>query len=49
MTSGEGIKLALKIFKEVQEDDFSIDRFDAGILEKGKIEKLSGKEIEDKK
>ena len=49
MTSGEGIKLALEIFKEVQEDDFSIDRFDAGILEKGKIEKLSGKEIEDKK
>jgi len=46
MSSKEGIKLALKIFKEVQEDDFSIDRFDVGILEDGKIGKLSGKEIE---
>lgn len=46
MNSKEGIKLALKIFKEVQEDDFSIDRFDVGILEDGKIGKLSGKEIE---
>ncbi len=45
MTSKEGIKLALKIFKEVQENDFSIDRFDVGILEEGKIGKLSGKEI----
>ncbi len=45
MTSSEGIKLALEIFKEVQGDDFSVDRFDAGILSKGKIEKLSGKEL----
>ncbi|MCK4650206.1 archaeal proteasome endopeptidase complex subunit alpha [Candidatus Pacearchaeota archaeon] len=46
MTSSEGIKLALEIFKEVQGDDFSVDRFDVGILSKGKIEKLSGKELE---
>ena len=49
MTSGEGVKLALEIFKEIQGDDFSINRFDAGILEgdsKGvKIKKLSGKEL----
>ena len=48
MTSHEGIELALKIFKEVQGDNFLIDRFDAGILEKGKIENLSGKEIENR-
>jgi proteasome alpha subunit len=42
----EAIKIILKIFKEVQGDDYSIDRFDAGVLEKGKIVKLSGKEIE---
>ncbi len=46
MSSKEGIKLALEIFKEIQGDDFNVDRFDAGILSKGKIEKLSGKELE---
>lgn len=46
MSSKEGIKLALEIFKKVQEDNFSNDRFDVGILSKGKIEKLSGKELE---
>ena len=48
MTSGEGIKLALKIFRETQGDDFCIDRFDVGILSEKKIEKLSGKEIENR-
>lgn len=46
MTIKEAIRMVLKIFKEIQGDDYSIDRFDAGILEKGKIIKLSGKEIE---
>jgi len=46
MSSKEGIKLALEIFKEVQGDEFDVNRFDAGILSKGKIEKLSGKELE---
>ena len=50
LTSGEGIKLALEIFKEVQGDDFSIERFDGGILSeiggKPKIVKKSGKELE---
>jgi proteasome alpha subunit len=46
MTSSEGLKLALKIFKEVQGEDFDISRFDAGILSKGKIVKKSGKELE---
>lgn len=46
MTTGEGLKLALKIFKNVQGEDFDISRFDAGILSKGKIVKKSGKELE---
>ena len=46
MTSGEGIKLALRIFKEVQGEDFSIGRFDVGILSEKGIEKKSGKELE---
>ncbi|MFA5060805.1 MAG: archaeal proteasome endopeptidase complex subunit alpha [Candidatus Pacearchaeota archaeon] len=46
LTIKEAIKIIFKIFKEIQGDDYSIERFDAGILEKGKIVKLSGKEIE---
>jgi len=46
LTSGEGIKLALEIFKEVQGDDFNINRFDVGILDKKGIERKSGKELE---
>jgi len=32
----EAVKLALKIFKEVQGEDFDVNRFDVGILEKDK-------------
>ena len=47
MTTKEGITLALKIFKDIQSDEYDIERFDAGILKPGKdIEKASGKEIE---
>jgi len=46
MTSKEAIKLAIKIFKDIQGDEFHIERFDAGILENGKITKLSGKKLE---
>jgi len=36
LTAGEATRLALDIFKEVQGDDFSEDRFDIGVLgEKG--------------
>jgi len=49
MTNSEGIKLALEIFKEVQGEDFSINRFDIGILGKSadgpKIVKKSGSEV----
>ena len=46
MSVKDGLKLALNIFKEVQGDEYSIDRFDAGILEMGKpLQKLSGKEL----
>ncbi|MBT7102648.1 archaeal proteasome endopeptidase complex subunit alpha [archaeon] len=49
LTSDEGIKLALEIFKEVQGDDFNIERFDAGILSevegKARIVKKSGNEL----
>lgn len=46
MTSKEGLKFALDVFKEAQGDDFDIERFDAGVLSEGKIEKLSGKELQ---
>ncbi len=49
MSADEGIKMALEIFKEVQGDDFSVERFDAGILSevggKAKIVKKSGNEL----
>jgi proteasome alpha subunit len=47
LTSKEGLKLVLDIFREVQGDAFDIGRFDAGILSKGEkgaeILKISGK------
>jgi len=47
MTVREGIQLALEIFKEIQGENFSIDRFDAGIIgEDKKIRKVSGRELE---
>ena len=49
LSSNEGVKLALEIFKEVQGDEYDIERFDVGILEevggKAKIVKKSGKEL----
>ncbi len=47
MTLKEGIKLALDIFKEIQGEEFSLDRFDAGIIGADKkIKKVSGAELE---
>jgi len=46
LSPSEAIKLALTIFKEIQGEEFNINRFDAGIVEKDKIRKLSGKELE---
>jgi len=40
------VRLALDIFKEIQGEDYNIERFDVGILKKGELIKLSGKEIE---
>mgnify|MGYP000732999708 CR=1 FL=1 len=48
MTTGEGVKLALEIFKEIQGEEFNINRFDIGILENSKIQKISGKDLEHK-
>ncbi len=45
LSSSEGLRLALDIFKEVQGEDFDIKRFDAGVLEKGKILKMSRENI----
>jgi len=54
MTSEEGIKVALEIFKEIQGNDFSANGFDVGILSskddsgepsEGKVEKRSGSEF----
>ena len=46
LSSREAIKLGLDIFKEVQGDEFNVDKFDVGIVKEGKIEKISGKELE---
>ena len=46
LSSEEGLKLALDIFREVEGDAFDIGRFDAGILSEGKIVKKSGKSLE---
>jgi len=45
MSSKEGIKLALDIFKEVQGSDYEVDRFDVCVLSEGSIKRLSGKDI----
>jgi len=45
MSSADGIKLALDIFREIQGNEYNVDRFDVGILSEGKIEKKSGKEL----
>ncbi|MFH0808833.1 MAG: archaeal proteasome endopeptidase complex subunit alpha [archaeon] len=49
LTAKEGLKLVLDVFREVEGDEFDVERFDAGILsrDEGKvlIVKLSGKEL----
>ncbi len=46
LTSEQAVKLALEIFKEIQEESFEKERFDVIILKKGsKIEKKSGKDF----
>ena len=46
LSSGEAVRLALDIFKEIQGGEYHIDRFDVGILKKGELIRLSGKELE---
>jgi len=46
MTLKESINLSLEIFREVQRDKFNIEKFDIGILEKGSVRKVSGRDIE---
>ena len=46
LSSHDAIKLGLSIFKEIQGEEFSIDRFDVGIIKEGKIKKISGSELE---
>lgn len=45
LSSREGLKLALDIFREIEGDSFDVERFDAGILSEGKIVKVSGKDL----
>ena len=47
LSKKKAVELALEIFKEVQRDNFSVENFDAGILEEGKITKVSGRKLED--
>ncbi len=44
MSSDEGIKMALDVFKEVQGEKFKEDHFDIGILEKGQSLKINKKD-----
>jgi len=47
LTIKEGIKLVLDIFKNIQGDDFDLERFELGYIEnkEQKIKKLEGKDI----
>jgi proteasome alpha subunit len=46
MTCDEGVKLALKIFKDLQGDEYSKERFDVGIIRSDKkIVKKTGKDF----
>jgi hypothetical protein len=50
MSVEQGVRLALDIFKEILDENFDIERFDAGIVRKeGKMKRLSGKDIENLK
>lgn len=46
MTSREGIQLALDVFREVQGNNFNIDRFDVGVLGVDGISRMSGSKVE---
>jgi proteasome alpha subunit len=46
LSSEDAVRLGLDIFKEIQGEEYNIDRFDVGILKKGELIKLSGKELE---
>ena len=48
LNSHDAIKLGLSVFKEIQGEEFSIDRFDVGIVKDGKIKKIGGGELEAK-
>lgn len=47
LTIKEGVKLVLDIFKDIQGDDFDLERFELGYIEnkEQKIKRLEGKEI----
>lgn len=46
LTCEQGIKLGLDIFKDVLEDDFTIERFDVAVIDKGKkIKRYSSDEL----
>lgn len=47
LSSNEAIKLGLSIFKEIQGEEFKLEKFDIGIVEGGKIKKLHGKDFRD--
>jgi len=50
LSSAEGIKISLDIFKEILKDDFNMARFDICVINKDKkIKRLSEKELENYK
>lgn len=46
LSADEAIRLGLEIFKDIQGEEFNVERFDVGILNAEGIKKLSGKELE---
>ncbi len=47
LTTEQGTKLALEIFKEILDKNFNLERFDVGIIKGNKkIEKFSGRQLE---
>ena len=49
LTLKQGVKLALKIFEEIQEKKFNIEKFELVYIpkDKGKLERLEGEEIKE--
>jgi len=46
LSSRDAIKLALEVFKEIQGDNFNLERFDVAVLDKEGIQRVSREELD---